>query len=281
MGRILTLGLLLCLPLTSNALPLPKEKVSMMTVPPTFTTDYNFEGIVGLSNCSGSLIQLENAVDTDPALILTNGHCLEFGFPQPGQVIHDKPSSRSFSLFDASGKTVGTLNATKVVYSTMTDTDMTIYQLKQTYASIRSAYKVSPFTLSSIKGSLSQPIQVISGYWHRGYTCGIEAFAYEVHEDAWIWHDSLRYSRPGCEVIGGTSGSPVVGVGTRTVFAVNNTINEDNEKCTFNNPCEVDSHGAVTFHQGYGYAQETYLVYTCLNSNRQFDLSVPGCKLPH
>jgi V8-like Glu-specific endopeptidase len=164
----------------------------------------------------------------------------------------------------------------------MTKTDITLYQLQQTYADILSRYNVRPFTLSSKHPAAGLNINVISGYWNRGYSCAIDTFAHEVHEDGYVWQDSVRYSRPGCEVIGGTSGSPVVAAdGSRTVVAINNTINENGEQCTMNNPCEVDVKGGITYQQGYGYAEETYWIYSCLTANNQFDLSVAGCQLFH
>src|SRR5690348_6298664 len=54
-------------------------------VKPRATVD--FAGTVALSDCSGSVIRFPNSADSDPALVLTNGHCLETGFPDPGQVI--------------------------------------------------------------------------------------------------------------------------------------------------------------------------------------------------
>src|SRR4051812_34045280 len=94
----------------------------------------NFAGTVSLSNCSGSVIRFPNSADSDPALVLTNGHCLETGFPAPGEVITGQSSSRSFGLLNSSGSRVGTLRANQVVYSTMTDTDVTIYRTTTTYA---------------------------------------------------------------------------------------------------------------------------------------------------
>src|SRR5215472_2772226 len=57
-----------------------------------------FAGTVALSDCSGSLVSFAGSAPSDPALILTNGHCLETGMPNPGQVIVNQPSSRSFTL---------------------------------------------------------------------------------------------------------------------------------------------------------------------------------------
>lgn len=281
MKRIL-FALAFATPLAANALPLPRTAPASIALPESFTNNYNFEGIVALSNCSGSVIRFETSKDTDQAVILTNGHCLESGFPEPGQFVSNQSSRRSFTLYNSNDERVGTLNATKVIYSTMTKSDITLYQVRQTYAEILSKYNVRPFTLSSKHPATGTAINVISGYWNRGYSCSIEAFAHEVHEEGYVWQDSVRYSRPGCEVIGGTSGSPVVTAdGTRTVVAINNTINEDGEQCSMNNPCEVDEKGGVSYHQGYGYAEQTYWIYSCLTADNQLDLSIAGCQLFH
>jgi hypothetical protein len=71
-----------------------------------------------------------------------------------------------------------------------------------------------------------------------------------------------------------------VSAGTRTVVAVNNTINEDGKRCTMNNPCEVDQNGQVVVMKNHGYAQETYNIYSCLRPDYIVDLGVPGCRLP-
>lgn len=36
----------------------------------------DFEGIVKLSNCSGSLVAFKGAPKTNKAIVMTNGHCL-------------------------------------------------------------------------------------------------------------------------------------------------------------------------------------------------------------
>lgn len=265
---------------TALAFPLPKPGMSIESLPAAFTSNYDFEGIVGLSNCSGSLIRLENSRDTDKGLILTNGHCLEAGMPQPGTFVYGKPSSRWFNLYNSTGR-VGRVTASQIVYSTMTKTDMTIYKLNETYEQIMAAYKVRPLTLSSQRSAIGTPMQVISGYWNRGYSCNIEAFINTLKEDRWTMNDSIRYSRPGCLVIGGTSGSPVIQTGTRTVIGVNNTGNEDGESCTMNNPCEIDEKGVTSAHKDYSYGQQTFQVYSCLNQYNEIDLSVNGCQLFH
>jgi V8-like Glu-specific endopeptidase len=264
---------------SAQALPLLKPGMSLQSLPMEFSNDFNFEGIVALSNCSGSLIRLENSRDTDQGLILTNGHCLETGMPKAGQIVYGKPSSRTFKLYNSQDRIAAHLNATQIVYSTMTKTDMTIYKIKETYSEIKSKYGVNALVLSSQHPSVSDPIEVISGYWNRGYSCAIEAFVTQLKEAAWTMEDSIRYTRPGCVVIGGTSGSPVIHRDTRAVIGVNNTGSESGQKCTMNNPCEVDAAGTITAHKDYSYGQQTYLVYSCLNQFNEVDLSVKGCKL--
>ncbi|MFJ3204841.1 serine protease [Streptomyces sp. NPDC086989] len=239
----------------------------------------NYAGTVALSNCSGSVVRAPGSQPTDPALVLSNGHCLETGFPGPGEVVTDQASSRSFSLLSASGSRVATLRASKVAYATMTDTDISIYQLTKTYAQIQSQYGISALTLNDAHPVQGTAIKVVSGYWKRTYSCNVDGFAYRLKEGEWTWKDSVRYTSS-CNTIGGTSGSPVIDTTTGKVVAVNNTGNEDGQRCTDNNPCEVDETGKVTVRQGINYAQETYIIVPCIGAGNKIDLNRPGCTLP-
>ncbi|MGV9702576.1 S1 family peptidase [Streptomyces sp. NPDC003483] len=238
-----------------------------------------YAGTVALSNCSGSVIRMPGSADSDPALVLSNGHCLETGFPDPGEVVVGQSSTRSFTLLNSAGTGVATLRASKVAYSTMTDTDITIYQLTRTYAQIRSSYGISALTLSDTHPTAGTAIKVVSGYWKRTYSCNVDGFVYRLKEGGWTWKDSVRYTSA-CNTIGGTSGSPVIDNATGKVVAVNNTGNEDGGRCTVNNPCEVDASGNVTVRQGINYAEETYQIVPCFGTGNQLDLNAPGCVLP-
>ncbi|MFC5667515.1 serine protease [Kitasatospora misakiensis] len=238
-----------------------------------------FAGTVALSNCSGSLIRFASSTANDPALVLSNGHCLESGMPGAGQVVVNQSSSRSFTLLNASGGSLGTLRASKMVYGTMTDTDVSIYQLNTTYAAIQSRYGIAPLTVAATHPVQGSSIKVVSGYWKKIYSCSADGFAYRLKEADWTFKDSLRYTST-CDIIGGTSGSPVVDANSGQVVAVNNTSNEDGQRCTLNNPCEVDQSGAVTVRKGIGYAQETYTIPACFTTGNKLDLTKAGCTLP-
>ncbi|WP_215448761.1 serine protease [Streptomyces sp. ATCC 21386] len=239
----------------------------------------NFAGTVSLSNCSGSVVRMPDSEDNDPALVMTNGHCLEGGFPTPGQVIVDQSSTRTFGLLNSAGTRVGTLRASKIAYGTMTDTDMAVYQLTTTYAQIKSTYGIDALVYDTARPAAGTDISVVSGYWKRIYSCDVDGFAYRLKEGDWTWKDSIRYTSA-CNTIGGTSGSPVLDVATNKVVGVNNTGNESGERCTVNNPCEVDANGTVTVRRGINYAQQTWHVPACFGVDNKLDLSAAGCVLP-
>ncbi|MFC0600171.1 S1 family peptidase [Streptomyces palmae] len=239
----------------------------------------SFAGTVALSNCSGSIVRMPNSADTDPAFVMSNGHCLETGMPDPGEVIVDQPSTRSFTVLNSAGSSLGTVRASKIAYATMTDTDVSLYQLSSTYAQIKSRFNIDALSVSPDHPVAGTAIKVVSGYWKKIYSCNADAFVYELHEGGWVWKDSLRYTSS-CNTIGGTSGSPVVDATTGKVVAINNTGNESGGTCTMNNPCEVDQSGNVTVRQGINYAQQTYQITKCVATGNKIDLNLPGCVLP-
>jgi V8-like Glu-specific endopeptidase len=243
--------------------------------------DVNFEGIVALSNCSGAIVRYESSIDDDQAMVLTNGHCFEGGFAEPGAFFFNVESNRKFAVLEpSSGRSLGLINAEKVLYATMTKTDVTLYRVVETFRQIKAKYGVRPLTLSSRQAPVGQKIDIVSGYWKRGYSCSIEYFVDTLKEDRWTMRNSIRYSRPGCETIGGTSGSPIIASGTDKVIGINNTGNESGRKCTMNNPCEVSKDGTVIAQKGVSYGQQIALFYSCLDSQLRLDLKIPTCQLP-
>ncbi|AHH96217.1 S1 family peptidase [Kutzneria albida] len=238
----------------------------------------DFSGTVALNNCSGSLVRLASANPSDPALVLSNGHCYEGGFPAAGEVITNRSSSRTFTLLSGSGGRLATLRATKLLYATMTDTDVSLYQLSTTYGQIQQQYGIRALEISPTHPTAGTAIKVVSGYWKRIYSCDIDGFVYRLKEADWTSKDSIRYTRS-CNTIGGTSGSPIVDAATGKLIGINNTGNENGERCTENNPCEVDENGNVTVRQGINYGQQTYLLAACMTGSK-VDLSLPGCVLP-
>ncbi|MFV2179270.1 serine protease [Actinomadura sp. LOL_016] len=274
LGRLGVIGLvstaLLAAPPAAAAAPAPAHSRHAAV---------DFTGIVALDNCSGSLVRGPRSRDGDPALVLTNGHCLRTGTPAAGEVIVDRPSTRTFTLLDRTGRgNLGTLRASNLEYATMTDTDVAVYRLESTYAEIERRYGVPALRLATERPQDGTGIRIASGYWRRMYACRIDGTVHRLREAEWTWTDSIRYTS-GCRTIGGTSGSPVIDASTGGVVAVNNTGNEDGGRCTLNNPCEVDRNGAVTVRPGVSYGQQTYSLARCLGARG--DVVVGGrCALP-
>jgi hypothetical protein len=199
---------------------------------------------------------------------------------KPGEVLHQKRRTFNMRLLDRNGTKVASLRADKIVYATMTDTDLALLELNANYSQIRQQTGVEALTLSDHRPAVGVAIEIPSGYWERTYSCMIDGFVNRLKEGDWMFTDSIRYSESGCEVVGGTSGSPIVSVSSGEVIGINNTGNESGRRCTINNPCEIDETGAITVLRGRGYGQQTYTLYSCLSATAVFDLSLPGCVLP-
>ncbi|MGK5681140.1 S1 family peptidase [Actinoplanes sp. URMC 104] len=233
---------------------------------------------IALSNCSASLVRYPSSVSSDRAMMLTNGHCYEGGFLAAGQVLQNRTSSRSGTLLNSTGGSLGTVRADRVLYATMTGTDVTLYRLTSTFATLQSRYGVTALTIASSRPADGSSITIPSSYWKRIWNCKIDGFVPQLREGDWTWRDSIRYDA-NCDTIHGTSGSPIVSASTGQVVGINNTGNDDGERCTVNNPCEVAADGTVTVSQGQSYGEQTYWFTTCLTSTRTIDLNKSGCLL--
>lgn len=243
-------------------------------------SDFDFNGIVGLSNCSASIVHFAGQPKSSEAYVLTNGHCIGGwgGFLRPGEVRYMQNSRRSMNAHIDIDNRVRVSSHT-LVYATMTNTDAALYRLNETYEQLE-ARGINSFEMSWEQPQVGQPLHIVSGYWKRGFECSVEKIVHQLLEADWTFVDSIRYSDPGCEVYGGTSGSPVIAMGERVVIGVNNTGNESGQTCTMNNPCEVDEDGNQTILEGRGYAQQTYWFYSCLSEDFEIDLDRDGCLLP-
>jgi len=233
---------------------------------------------IALSNCSAALVRYPSSVSTDRAMMLTNGHCYEGGFLSAGQVLQNRTSSRSGTLLNSSGSSLGTVRADRVLYATMTGTDVTLYRLTSTYATLSSRYGATALTIASSRAAAGSSIAIPSSYWKRIWNCKIDSYVGTLREGEWTWRDSIRYDTA-CDTIHGTSGSPIVSAASGQIVGINNTGNDDGEMCTLNNPCEVAADGTTRAYQGQSYGEETYWFTTCLTTSRTIDLTIAGCLL--
>ncbi|MFT7838100.1 serine protease [Saccharothrix sp. BKS2] len=259
------------------ALVLPLSTTPVTASPKIDFTEVDFTGVVSLRGCSGSVVRPPGHRPEDPALVLTNGHCVRM--MGADEVVVEEASDRAFTLLARDGRgDLGTVRAQGLAYATMSGTDVALYRLTSTYAQVE-AMGTSALELAPEPAAPGAGIRVVSGYWREVYSCAVDGYVHELREGRWTWAGSLRYAA-GCDTTAGTSGSPVVDAATGRVVAINNTGNENGERCTVNNPCEVDEHGEVTVRRGTGYAQRTHPLVPCLTGGGRVDLTAPGCGLP-
>src|SRR5436309_1898554 len=80
-----------------------------------------------------------------------------------------------FTLLRPDSSRAGTVRAHRILYGTMTKTDMIVYEVNESYASIRSRLNVTPLTLAQQDPANGAGMAVVSGYWKRIYTCSVQA----------------------------------------------------------------------------------------------------------
>jgi hypothetical protein len=247
---------------------------SRSAVEPTLkrpATDQELSGMISMG-CSGAVVRFKE----DPAakaLVLTNGHCV--GFVDPGDFYSDRPYARSMRIYSRDGRS-HRFSTTRIVYATMTVTDIAIVELNATYAQL-SQLGIDSYQIAGPGAAVGDDIRLVSGFFQTSEECDIDAIIYELREADWTFRGSYKYSR--CPAGHGTSGSPLISRNSGQIVGINNTRNDDGERCTFNNPCEVDEEGNITIDYMVNYGQRTDLILACIDAAGAFDLQVDGCEL--
>ncbi|MEU5090173.1 serine protease [Streptomyces sp. NPDC021356] len=237
----------------------------------------NVEGAVDLGNCVGSVVSAPASRPRDPALLLTNGHCVEGQRPAPGTALQDRPADREVPIADRQGYPRTTARAKRLLYATMTGTDIALYRLDKTYAQLKAeGAKVFRLTSTPVRAGDALTLAYTGGR----LDCTAEAVVTHLREGGYQQDDSIRYATSeGCAPWAGTSGSALLGPDGATVVGIHNTHNEAGEQCTDNNPCEVGPDGVETSVRGRGYGQQVSVIAACLTEGSKLDLSHQGCTL--
>ena len=242
-----------------------------------------FEGMVDLNNCSGALVRFKGQDINSPALVLTNGHCVSrFWYGQyidPNQSLIDYSQSRWMQLLKNS-QTSFSIKAERIVYATMTQTDVALFEISESYSEIFDRTGIRPLVVSTQKAAQNQLFDLVSGHWRKAYRCRVEQIVDELREGEWFFSDSLRYEWP-CQTAARSSGSPLVDIKTGEVIGIHNSFNQSGAPCSLNNPCEIQRSGVIESIHRANYGQQIYQFYTCLTSKNEWDFTSTACKLPH
>ena len=159
----------------------------------------------------------------------------------------------------------------------MTDTDVTLYQLtaptpRSSRTTGSSHWNCAPTTRPRAPPSASSPAT-----GRRSTPATSTGSSYRLKEGDWTWKDSVRYTPP-CHTIGGTSGSPVIDTATGKVVAVNNTGNEDGERCTDQQPVRGGRERQRHRAPGHQLRRGDLRIPACVTPGSRIDLTLPG---PH
>lgn len=231
-----------------------------------YALDARFEGTVDLSNCSGFVFKSPEMSEDRKALIMTNGHCLQNFLGgmilKPGEARANRNNARRIGIVTERGSKLK-LSTKRLVYATMTGTDMTVYELALSYRELADR-GIRPFIMGAtpVEG---MKVDVISGHKNNFNSCSIERIG-ATREGGYMFIEALRFSSE-CTQGNGTSGSPVLLAGTREVVGIANSYNANGSACGNNNPCEVTSSGEVEVFHESRYGQQTLGILKCLTDS--------------
>lgn len=244
---------------------------------PIAATTEDLRGFSAL-NCSGTLVRLKRGLD-QPAVLLTNGHCAQRKLIEPGTALANVPYDRSpISLFYGASEPVKVI-PTRVLYATMTGTDIGLIELKNTYRELEAkGAQVYELSDSSSDSKEKTPVKIISGFHQKKLLCTVSHIVDRLIDDTWTYESSIALTDP-CPIVGGWSGSPLLDPATLKIVAIINSNNLQGGLCTLENPCEVSSNGDRLAFRGRTYAQQTAGILACVNSDGKMAFDQSGCTL--
>ncbi len=231
-----------------------------------FALDARFEGTVDLSNCSGFVFKAPEMSEDRKALIMTNGHCLQTAFGsmilKPGEARANQNNARKISIVTERGTKLK-LSTKRLIYATMTGTDMAVYELGLSFRELAER-GIRPFVMTTAPAE-GMKVDVISGHKNNFNTCSIERIG-ATREGGYSFTEALRFSSE-CTQGNGTSGSPVLMAGTREVVGIANSYNANGSACGNNNPCEITAAGEVEVFHEARYGQQSLGILACLSED--------------
>ncbi len=233
-------------------------------------------GLAKYGNCSGIIFKFDSSRSDDKALFLTNGHCVHL----PGHSLYLKYGDFYYNMLfnknlvlNSSGQEITTK---RLIYSTMTSTDIALFELENTYEELG----IEALVLGRNKmNGTPEEIVVPSSYHGKLLTGKTSGLISVLQEATWKWNDAIILDLAG-DFKKGSSGSPVILRSTGQITAIGNTGNDGKPDCSIGNPCEVTEGQTTHSFPGRIYAQQVYQLYDCLDSKNVFNLYLETCPLP-
>lgn len=248
--------------------------------------DQGTGGFPAFPLCESSIVRTAASQDDDPALLLTNGHCIpnldtSMKMPEQGAVIVDKKVDAPLAFADASGYAFSTARIDRLLFATMTGTDVALYRLDTSFADLeRKGVRVLRVADAPPKVGDTVTLMAADPFMGGPRGCTIEAVVPTLREAGYEQHDSLRMAEAErCVSQGGYSGAALLAPDGKTIVGVNNTSNHDGEKCKLDNPCEVSADGEKKIFRERPYGQQIVELNDCVAAGSVLDLDAAACDL--
>lgn len=239
-------------------------------------------GYPALGGCAASFVESTSSRPSDPAMLLTNAHCLPvvsdaLSRPSVGEYVSDVTVPLvAVTVIDGGGYPRTTTNVTRLLYATMTGTDVAVFTVDKTYSSLRAEGAV----VLRLGADGPRPGDVVSLRGDATFDCTVEAVVPTLEESGYVMRDAIRYRQDEeCAPYAGLSGAALVAGDGRTVVGVHNTHNVDGDMCTEDNPCEVGADGERTALAGRAYGQQVSALNACLAPGSILALGTRECRL--
>ena len=258
-------------------IPTPDLDEPLMDVLIRSAVSISWDGRIGV--CSGSLVQFEGLSDSQPALVVTNGHCINEGsidvygvrMPAIGEILIDIPTSAHIFL------SFGRLQAERLLVGTMTRTDIAIYQLHLSYKELIQI-GAQPLRVNQTETQHeNEQVWVVSHLLRTISPCLINGIDLSIQEDQWVLEGVLGLVGESCQLIPGMSGSPVVNRNGQLIGVVS-TSNEGGKDCSLDNPCEIQADGGRKSFDSKNYAVSITQLNQCV-INGVFQPQSENCPL--
>ena len=153
--------------------------------------DGRFAGTARLPNCSASVVRWPAALDTDRAVVLTNGHCVRRPFLGARDVLVDEKRWKRVELLDGrrQGRHEGACGPAPLRLDVPHRPRH--LRLRESYADLAGA-GVAPLSLAAHGPSRGDRIRIPSGYWTEQRACTTTGTAHRLHERSGTGGTSIR-----------------------------------------------------------------------------------------
>ena len=245
--------------------------------------------------CNGTVFIMPGMTDQRNVLVLTNGHCIGLGgfqwqgssFPAPGEFLIDRDlqthEKTKLAIFKHPGQDPTIFSIEKIVFATLTGSDLAIVQINTTYAELRRlGYRI--FTIAQSLPPNGTTLYFLSYTVKHEGICAVAKTVAALVEGPFESNNVLKLTLDKrCGVPPGVSGTAGLQSGSDQIYAAANTEYTGPDKnCDIMNPCERDADtGALIFGvPGQAYAIPTSPLHACYDAaSAQFNFKLAGCAL--